>query len=52
MHGCDRSAALGWLRRGYQSVVAADAHDMDHIWLQAELLRLRQRNRTLAAVIR
>ena len=47
-----RSTALGWLRRDYQPVVTADVLDMDHIWLQAEVLRLRQRNRTLAAVVR
>ena len=52
MHGCDRSTAQGWLRRDYQPVVTADVRDMDPIWCEAELLRLRQRNRTLAAVIR
>ena len=42
----------GWLRRDYQPVVTADVLDMDHIWLQAEVLRLRQGNRTLATVVR
>ncbi len=50
--GIPRSTALGWLRRDYQPVVTADVLDMDHIRLQAEVLRLRRRNRTLAAVIR
>ncbi len=50
--GVPRSTALGWLRRNYQPVVTADVLDMDHIWLQTEVLRLRQRNRTLAAVER
>ena len=50
--GVPRSTALGWLRRDYQPVVTADVLDMDHIWLQAEVLRLRQRNRTLADVVR
>jgi len=50
--GVPRSTALGWLRRDYQPVVTADVLDMDHIRLQAEVLRLRRRNRTLAAVIR
>jgi len=50
--GVPRSTALGWLRRDYQPVVTADVLDMDHIRLQAEVLRLRQRNRTLAAVVR
>ncbi len=50
--GVPRSTALGWLRRNYQPVVTADVLDMDHIRLQAEVLRLRRRNRTLAAVIR
>ncbi len=50
--GVPRSTALGWLRRDYQPVVTADVLDMDHMRLQAEVLRLRQRNRTLAAVVR
>jgi len=50
--GVPRSTALGWLRRDYQPVVTADVLDMDHIRLQAEVLRLRQRNCTLAAVVR
>ena len=50
--GVPRSTALGWLRRDYQPVVTADVLDMDHIRLQAEVLKLRQRNRTLAAIIR
>ena len=50
--GVPRSTALGWLRRDYQPVVTADVLDMNHIRLQAEVLRLRQRNRTLAAVVR
>ncbi len=50
--GVPRSTALGWLRGDYQPVVTADVLDMDHIRLQAEVLKLRQRNRTLAAIIR
>ncbi len=50
--GVPRSTALGWLRRDYQPVVTADVLDMDHIQLQAEVLRLRQRNRMLAAIVR
>ena len=50
--GVPRSRALGWLRRDYQPVVTADVLAMDHIWRQAEVLRLRQRNRALAAVVR
>ena len=49
--GVPRSTVLGWLRRDYQPVVTADALDTDPIRLQAEVLRLRQRNRTLAAVV-
>lgn len=50
--GVPRSTALGWLRRDYSPVVTADVLDMNHIRLHAEVLRLRQRNRTLAAVMR
>ena len=37
--GVPRSTVLGWLHRDYQRVVTADVLDMDHIGLQAEVLR-------------
>jgi len=50
--GVPHSTALGWLRKDYPPVVTADVLNMDYMWLQAKVLRLRQRNRTLAAVVR
>ena len=50
--GMPRPTVLGWLRRDYPPVITADVLNMDQIWLQAEVLRLRQRNRTLAVVVR
>lgn len=50
--GVPRSTAVGWLRSEPRKVVSADLLDMDQIRLQAEVLKLRQRNRRLCAVIR
>ena len=50
--GVPRSTAAGWLRGNYAPVVGADVLDMDKTKLQAEVLKLRQRVRRLAAIVR
>jgi hypothetical protein len=50
--GVPRSTARGWLRADSRPVVTAKVCDLDHLQLQHEVLKLRQRNRKLTAVLR
>ena len=47
-----RSTAASWLRRGPRAVVTLDVATKDTIELQAEVIRLRQRNEVLSAIVR
>ena len=47
-----RSTAASWLRRGPRAVVTLDVVTKDTIELQAEVIRLRQRNEVLSAIVR
>jgi hypothetical protein len=47
-----RSTAARWLRRGPRAVVTLDVVTKDTIELQAEVIRLRQRNEVLSAIAR
>lgn len=51
-YGVPRSTAAGWLRGDCQAVVTADGVDKDCIELQAEIAKLRWRNRKLIATVR
>jgi hypothetical protein len=42
----------GWLSTEYRPVVSLDVLDLDAVKLQAEVVKLRERNQKLAAVIR
>ena len=42
----------GWLSNEYRPVVSLDVLDLDAVKLQAEVVKLRERNQKLAAVIR
>src|SRR5471032_2233334 len=50
--GVPRSTAAIWLRRGPHAVVTLDVVTNDTIELQAEVIRLRQRNEVLSAIAR
>lgn len=50
--GVPRSTAIGWLCRDHRPAVSGDVLDMDHVRLQAEVLKLQQRVRRLGAIIR
>src|SRR5471032_1572804 len=50
--GVPRSTAASWLRRGPRAVVTLDVVTKDSIELQAEVIRLRQRNEVLSAIVR
>ncbi len=50
--GVPRSTAIGWLCRDHRPVVSGDVLDMDHVRLQAEVLKVQQRVRRLDAIIR
>jgi putative transposase len=50
--GVPRSTAASWLRRGPRAVVTLDVETKDTIELQAEVIRLRQRNEVLSAIVR
>jgi hypothetical protein len=50
--GVPRSTAASWLRRGPRAVVTLDVATKDTIELQAEVIRLRQRNEVLSAIVR
>jgi len=50
--GVPRStAAASWLRRGPRAVVTLDVVTKDAIELQAEVIRLRQRNEVFSAIV-
>jgi putative transposase len=50
--GVPRSTAASWLRRRPRAVVTLDVVTKDTIELQAEVIRLRQRNEVLSAIAR
>ncbi len=50
--GVPRSTAMGWVGGDAQSVVTLDVLDRSVVELQAELIKLRRRVRTLSAVVR
>src|SRR5471032_1913971 len=50
--GVPRSTAASWLRRGPRAVVTLDVVTKDTIELQAEVIRLRQLNEVLSAIVR
>ena len=50
--GVPRSTAVSWLRRGPHAVVTLDVVTKDTLELQAEVIRLRQRNEVLSAIVR
>jgi hypothetical protein len=50
--GVPRSTAASWRRRGPRAVVTLDVVTKDTIELQAEVIRLRQRNEVLSAIAR
>jgi putative transposase len=50
--GVPRSTAVSWLRRGPHAVVTLDVVTKDAIELQAEVIRLRQRNEVLSTIAR
>jgi putative transposase len=50
--GVPRSTVSHWLRRGHRAVATLDVVTKDTIELQAEVIRLRQRNEVLSAIVR
>src|SRR5471030_1875199 len=50
--GVPRSTVSRWLRRGHRAVATLDVVTKDTIELQAEVIRLRQRNEVLSAIVR
>ena len=50
--GVPRSTAASWIRRGPRPVVSADVLALDQLELQAEVLALQRRIKSLLAIIR